>query len=162
MDEKILNSLTGRYVKKTGKIGKKILLNKIEKNTNFYVNDIIPIIGKYFIEPKYTKFKDFVNLKKISWKMLCQNPNAFPLLEHNMDKINWKTLSRNPNAILLLEQNMNKINWVELSGNPNAIHLLKQKTNKINCKEFSRNPNAIRMLEFNIFSSIVSIVHHHK
>ena len=122
MDDKILNPLTGRYVKKNGKIGKKILLNQIKKKQDFfYINDIIPIIGKYFIEPKYTKFKDFVNAKKISWYHLSENPNAIHLLEQNLDKIDWKMLSSNPNAIHLLEQNLDKIDWGLLSKNPNIF-----------------------------------------
>ena len=109
MDEKILNPLTGRYVKKTGKIGKKLVLNQIEKKTDFfYINDVIPILGKYFIEPKYSKFKDFVTLNSISNVRLCRNLNAIPFLEKNIKKISWKTLSGNPNAIHLLEKNKKK------------------------------------------------------
>ena len=116
MDEKILNPLTGRYVKKTGKIGKKILLNQIKKKQDFfYINDIIPIIGKYFIEPKYTKFKDFVTANIISNSIsnvrLCQNINAILFLEKNIKKISWKWLSLNPNAIPLLEKY--KLEYVE-------------------------------------------------
>ena len=28
-----------------------------------FIHDIIPIIGKYFVEPKYTKFMDFATCK---------------------------------------------------------------------------------------------------
>jgi hypothetical protein len=52
MDEKILNPLTGRYVKKTGKIGK------------IFIHDVIPMIGKYVIEKK--------NIKKIKIKLIGQ------------------------------------------------------------------------------------------
>ena len=55
---------------------------KILNQKHFY---IIPIIGKYFIEPKYTKFKDFVKPNSIS--------NAIPFLKKNMDKIDWELLS---------------------------------------------------------------------
>jgi len=85
------------------------------------MNDIIPIIGKYFIQLKYTKFLNFVNQDKIHWKMLSENPNAIHLLEMNQDKINWMNLSRNSNAIQLLEKNIDKINWPWLSSNPNIF-----------------------------------------
>ena len=45
----------------------------------------------------------------------------------DINKINWSFLSDNPNAIHLLENNYDKINWHWLSQNPNAIHLLKKK-----------------------------------
>ena len=90
MDDKILNPLTGRYVKKTGKIGKKLL-------AKIFIHDVIPTIGK-----KYTKFKDFVNLKKLDWKEINANPNAISLLEKNVNKIDWEYLSLNSNAIRLL------------------------------------------------------------
>ena len=43
------------------------------------------------------------NTNKISWYLLCLNPNAIPLLEANTDKIIWHWLFENPNAIELLK-----------------------------------------------------------
>ena len=42
----------------------------------------------------------------------------------DINKICWDFLSENPNAIYLLEQNLGKIDWFYLSKNPNSIHLL--------------------------------------
>ncbi len=39
----------------------------------------------------------------------------------DIDKLNWSALTENPNAIELLKENKNKIHWVVLSKNPNAI-----------------------------------------
>ena len=50
------------------------------------MDDIIPIIGQYYIERKNTEFKDFVY--KINWQFLNYNKNAIHLLEKNLDKIN--------------------------------------------------------------------------
>jgi hypothetical protein len=91
---------------------------------SFYINDIIPIIGKYFIEPKYSEFKNFIAPNSISNVRLCQNLNAIHLLEQNINKINWTYLSENTNGITLLEKNIDKINWGQFCFNPNAIDLL--------------------------------------
>ena len=50
---------------------------------------------------------DCIDINKIKWESLCENPNAIDLLKKNQDKINWAILSRNPNAIdLLIKLNM--------------------------------------------------------
>ena len=71
-------------------------------------------------------FLYWIQVDKINWNMLSENPNAIHLLENNLDKINWIHLSLNPNAIHLLENNLDKINWYALSRNPNltcfALH----------------------------------------
>jgi hypothetical protein len=63
------------------------------------MEDFTPIIGKYYIKPKYTKFKKIINKNNISWKEININPNAIDYLECNPDKINWEFLSLNENAI---------------------------------------------------------------
>ena len=55
----------------------------------------------------YLKLRDWIDVDKIDWEWLSENPNAIDLLEKNMDKINWQSLSLNPNAIDLLEMNFN-------------------------------------------------------
>jgi len=65
------------------------------------MEDVIHIIGKYYIQPKYTKFNKIIIEQKINWKYLSANTNAIHLLEKNIDKINWRYLSRNKNAIHL-------------------------------------------------------------
>ena len=72
----------------------------------YKMNDIIPIIGKYFIELKYTKFKDFVNQDNIYWQELSHNRNAIPFLEQNMDKIHWNELSSNSNIFTYDKENL--------------------------------------------------------
>jgi hypothetical protein len=49
------------------------------------------------------KLRDWININKINWVSLSENPNAIELLKENKDKINWRRLSKNPNAIELLE-----------------------------------------------------------
>ena len=60
------------------------------------------------------KLRSWVDINKIDWIELSENPNAIILLEKNKDKINWR--------IQLISKNINKINWDSLSSNPNAIH----------------------------------------
>ena len=49
------------------------------------------------------KLRDWVDINKISWKLLSINPNAVHLLEKNMDKIGWTLLSQNPNAVYIFK-----------------------------------------------------------
>ena len=44
----------------------------------------------------------------------------------NINKINWNVLTDNPNAIKLFKENKNKINWY-IFLNPNIFTLIKQK-----------------------------------
>ena len=101
----------------------------------------------------HLKLRDWIDVDKLNWYWLSQNPNAIHLLERNFDKINWAYLSINPNAIYLLEQvleaNPDKIVWNTLSLNPNAIHLLEANLDKIDWTYLSENPNAIGLLEQN-------------
>ena len=57
--------------------------------------DVLNIIVDYAWD--YMAFKDFVDIKNISWSYLSSNPNAIHLFEKNLDKINWAYLSQNPN-----------------------------------------------------------------
>ena len=67
------------------------------------------------------KLHDWVDVNKIKWYLLSQNPNAIDLLKENPDKINWDYLSKNPNAIDLLKENPEKIDWYHLSKNPSIF-----------------------------------------
>lgn len=42
------------------------------------------------------KLRDWININKIRWDFLSQNPQAIRLLEQNLDKINWCDLIKNP------------------------------------------------------------------
>ena len=45
------------------------------------------------------KLRDWVDINKLDWNTLSENPNAIKLLKENKDKINWRVLSGNPNVI---------------------------------------------------------------
>ena len=45
---------------------------------------------------RYMKLHDWINLDKINWSCLSENPSAMHLLEQSPDKINWGWLSGNP------------------------------------------------------------------
>jgi len=62
--------------------------------------DLKIIYIKYF---RMYKLRDWVDINKISWKLLSINPNAVHLLEKNMDKIGWTLLSQNPNAVYIFK-----------------------------------------------------------
>ena len=49
----------------------------------------------YQPKPLY-KLLDWIDIKKLSWYHLSENPNAIHLLEANQDKIRWPSLSKNP------------------------------------------------------------------
>ena len=44
----------------------------------------------------FTKLKAFIDMEKIGWQFLSENPCAIYLLEANQDKIRWVNLSANP------------------------------------------------------------------
>ena len=44
----------------------------------------------------HLKLRDWVDINKLNWVRLSENPNAIHLLERNIDKIEWDWLSRNP------------------------------------------------------------------
>ena len=35
------------------------------------------------------KLRDWIDINKLNWQGLTENPNAIDLLEQNKDKINW-------------------------------------------------------------------------
>uniref|UniRef100_A0A6C0KMH9 Uncharacterized protein n=1 Tax=viral metagenome TaxID=1070528 RepID=A0A6C0KMH9_9ZZZZ len=47
----------------------------------------------------YTGVKRWIDIEKLDWISLSENPNSICLLEKNLDKIEWNYLSGNPNAI---------------------------------------------------------------
>ncbi len=111
------------------------------------------------------KFKDFIDIDKLSfpilsrnrysidylyeneedidWYELSSNKYAMDIIENNLDKIDWCefSINRNLRAIKILEDNPNKINWMKLSGNSNAIELLEKNKSFINWKQLSKNPS---------------------
>jgi hypothetical protein len=111
------------------------------------------------------ELRDWIPVKKLSWKELSSNPNAIELLGakikiekamsktayeklDNRKKVDWTALSGNPEAIKLLKENMKDIDWDALSGNPNAIEMLKENEDEIDWGSLSANsnPKAIEML----------------
>ena len=44
----------------------------------------------------FTKLRAFIDMEKLGWQFLSENPSAIHLLEANQDKIYWYFLSRNP------------------------------------------------------------------
>jgi hypothetical protein len=75
----------------------------------------------YYYNLKMFKIRNWIDLNKLNWDLLSENPNAINILEKNQDKINWDNLSLNPNAIELLKDNQDKVNWHNLSSNPNIF-----------------------------------------
>jgi len=67
----------------------------------FDENVIHIILTEYWkdLKNKNKVLVDWINLEKLSWKYLSENPNAIDLFKNNQDKINWDKLSSNP-AIL--------------------------------------------------------------
>ena len=56
------------------------------------------------------KLLDWIDIDKLSWRQLSQNPNTITLLEKYQDKIDCEILSKNPNAIHLLKKILDKNN----------------------------------------------------
>jgi len=113
------------------------------------------------------ELRDWIPVKKLSWKELSSNPNAIELLGakikietamtkaafeklDNRKKVDWTALSGNPEAIKLLKENVKDIDWEALSGNsnPDAIEMLKENEDEIDWGSLSANsnPKAIEML----------------
>lgn len=88
------------------------MLSTLKNEGQRMPKNIIDIIAEYAFE--YTDFQNWVDEKKINWKMLNANPNALFILDKHPDKLNWHMLSYNPSAIHLLENNFQKINWLGL------------------------------------------------
>ncbi len=40
------------------------------------------------------KLLDWIDIHKLDWSALSENPNAISILEANKDKIDWKLLSK--------------------------------------------------------------------
>ena len=101
--------------------------------------DLLYIVASFHTKPRM-KLLDWVDIDKLDWYTLSENPNATYILEKHFNKINWDWLSENPNAIHLLEKHPEKINWSGLSMNPSIFEIdikqthihMKKKANKIN------------------------------
>jgi hypothetical protein len=59
------------------------------------------------------KLFPWIDINKLEWKSLSQNPNAIHLLREHSDKIDWSLLSLNCNAIPLLQENIEHITPTE-------------------------------------------------
>ena len=73
-------------------------------------------------KPLY-EFLDFIDINKVDWEFLSENPNAIHVLEKNLDKIVWRYLSENPNAIPLLEKYPDNICWYWISQNQSIFEI---------------------------------------
>ncbi len=100
--------------------------------------EVLYIINNYASEKK--KLLSWIDLNKLDWDILSENPSAIDLLKDNLNKINWDWLSGNPSAIDLLTAYPDRIDWDYLSENPAAINLLKANPDKINWIWLSHNP----------------------
>ena len=69
------------------------------------------------------KLRDWIDLERIHWFYLSQNPAAIHLLEQHPEKIDWTYLSQNQEAISLLEKYQKK-NRLELFISISSNNLL--------------------------------------
>jgi hypothetical protein len=102
------------------------------------------------------------NQEFIDWEFLCENNNAFHLINQNLDKLTpecWEsTLLNNSSihSIRLIKQNLDildKNSWSCLSQNKSAFNMMvKKHFSKIDWKSLSINvnPKAINLLEKNL------------
>ena len=109
-----------------------------------------------YIDKTPYKLVDWIDINKLSWNDLNENPRSIHLLEQNKDKLCLRHLMHNKNAIFIIEENLDKMNswcWDLLSSNINATDLLEQNLDNVNWWEISENPNAINIIKNN-FSKI--------
>jgi hypothetical protein len=63
------------------------------------------------------KLRDWVDINKINWYYLSENPNAIELLKENKNKIDWHFFSKNPNIFTYnykkMKENMKNSGIVE-------------------------------------------------
>ena len=71
---------------------------------------IIPIKQKdlYNFEHRW-KLRSWIDINKLIFFDLSENPNAMYLLEENPDNIDWTSLSKNSSSIHILEKNKDNI-----------------------------------------------------
>ena len=50
------------------------------------------------------KLRDWIDVNKLNWNHLSENPNAIDILKENKNKINWSKLALNHNAMELFEK----------------------------------------------------------
>ena len=93
---------------------------------------------------------------KISWAMLCKNPNAIHMIKTHLETDRrsydyediWFYLGQNPNASSLFTQFREKARKSStISLNPNAIPFLKKNRDIICWELLCKNPNAIPLIE---------------
>jgi hypothetical protein len=63
------------------------VLNRV---THYNYNDIK--------NPKFLKLRKWIQIDKVYWYVLSENPNAIHILEKNLNKVDWYELSKNHNA----------------------------------------------------------------
>jgi len=117
-------------------------------------------------EPEYNLLP-WIQINKLSSRMLSKNPNAVSYLEKNPTKIDWHYLSSNtnPNAIDMIKKNKQEnICWWDLCKNPKAVYLIEEQLDKLyllqkkihpiyldwdwmNWENLFQNPNAIHIIE---------------
>jgi hypothetical protein len=119
--------------------------------------DLLKIVALFLVKP-IMKLLNWIDIEKLDWALLCENPNAMTMIEANPHKLEPDCLyflSKNPNAVAFLEKHPDKINWNGLSKNHNAIHLIEKHINStetedphntIDWKDLSANPNATHIL----------------
>jgi hypothetical protein len=78
-----------------------------------------------------------INLFRVDWDCVCQNPNCVELIEcytkeftTNLDNINWFEFCSLPNAIPIIQKYRkrieNEINWSGIAKNPNGLEMLEE------------------------------------
>ena len=55
------------------------------------------MISSVNYNPKFLKLSKWIQIDKVKWDRLSENPNAIHILEKNLDKVNWYRLSLNLN-----------------------------------------------------------------
>ena len=63
------------------------------------------------------KLREWIDINKINWFYLSNNPNTIELLKENQDKINWDYFSENPSIFtydyIKIKETMKKSGIVE-------------------------------------------------
>ena len=113
------------------------------------------------------KLLNWIDINKLNFRFLSENPYAINLIEKNLNKIQLKWLCKNINANCFFEEIIDSYStnydsdkpdkyymfdhdyYMQLSRNQSAIYSLEKKKHKIFWCKLSSNPNAIHLLEQN-------------
>lgn len=97
------------------------------------------------------KLREWIDERKLNYRVLSKNHNAITLLLKNLDKIDCQEFSSNthPIAVNMLSCAIHQVDWFNFSANPAAVHVLSQYPHKINYYQLHFNPNckALDILE---------------